>query len=166
MKKIVAISDTHLTDWRIPKRLEDLMDNADLVVHAGDFETYNVYKDFTKYDLVAVRGDSDDEKISAELPDIEVFRVEGVKFGLVHKGNYLNEFHDLGYKAMELGVDVLIFGHVHRFVLEKFKNVLVLCPGSPTKPRLSIATCAEIVVSGNRVMVNCRVVQDLYCGMV
>jgi len=164
MKKLILISDTHLKEWNIPKRLEDLIKNSDFVVHAGDFDSYNVYKKFSEYDLIAVHGDSDDERVKSELPEVRVFEVEKVRFGLIHKGNYLNEFHDLGYKAMELGVNVLIFGHVHRFVVEKFKNVVVICPGSPTKPRLSLASCAEVLVDGSKIDIRCKIVQDLFCG--
>ncbi len=165
MRKILVVADTHMSTWNPPKKLEELMDSADLVVHAGDFDTYEVYKRFSDYELVAVCGDSDDEKIRKELPETRVFEVEDVKFGLVHRGNYLNEFHDLGYKAMELGVNFLIFGHLHRFVLHDAKKAVLLCPGSPTLPRLSTATCAEIVVDGDRVEVRCIVVQNLFCGM-
>jgi len=165
MKRIIAISDTHLKEWKIPEKLEELMEKADYVVHAGDFNRYNVYKEFAKrYDLRAVCGNTDDEKIKKELPEALKFEVEDVKFGVVHKGNYLNDFSDLGYRAMELGVDFLIFGHIHRFFLEKLGKVVVLCPGSPTEPRLSAASCAEIIVDGSKVDVQYHIVQNIACG--
>lgn len=165
MKKIIVVSDTHLSDWDLPKKLVELMEDADLVIHAGDFDGYRVYKKFTSYELKAVKGNADDEKIKEELPEVEIFDVESVKFGVVHKGNYLNEFSDLGYKALELGVNFLIFGHIHRFVLENFNRAVLLCPGSPTQPRLSAASCAEITVDGSKVNVRCYIVQNLFCGM-
>ncbi|WP_202320578.1 YfcE family phosphodiesterase [Archaeoglobus neptunius] len=165
MKKILAISDTHLKDWNIPERLDEMMNDADMLVHAGDFDSYAVYKKFSDYDLVAVAGDSDDEKIREELPDSAVFEVEGVRFGVVHRGNYINQFHDLIYRAMELNVDVLVFGHLHRFVLEEVRGRVIVCPGSPTSPRLSVASCAEIIVDGSKVDVKFHVVQPLFCGM-
>ena len=165
MIKIVAMSDTHVSSLdEFPEKLINLIEDADMLVHAGDFDKYRVYKELSRYNLIAVRGDSDEESIRLSLPDVRTFKVENVSFGVVHKGNYLNEFHDLGYKAMELGVNVLIFGHIHRFVLEKFKDVLILCPGSPTFPRLSIASCAEIIVDGSKVDIKCKVTQDVVCG--
>ncbi|HDD36704.1 MAG: metallophosphoesterase [Archaeoglobaceae archaeon] len=165
MKKIIVVSDTHLSEWCLPEKLLDLMENADLIVHAGDFDSYKVYKKFRSYELKAVSGNMDDDKIKEELPKVETFKIEGVKFGLVHKGNYLNDFSDLGYKALELDVNFLIFGHIHRFVVEDFKKAVLLCPGSPTKPRLSAASCAEITVDGSKVNVRCHIVQNLFCGM-
>ncbi|MEM2801546.1 MAG: metallophosphoesterase family protein, partial [Archaeoglobaceae archaeon] len=74
-----------------------------------------------------------------------------------------NDFHDLIYKALEKKVDVLIFGHIHRFVLEKRKGVVVLCPGSPTEPRMSFATCAEIDVEDGRIIFKQHIVQPVFC---
>ncbi len=165
MKNIIAVADTHLDSWKIPEKLSELIDNADMIIHAGDFDTYSVYRKFAKYDLVAVAGNEDEEKVREELPDVATFEVDGVKIGVVHRGNYLNHFHDLGYRALELGVDVLVFGHLHRFVMERIKNVLLLCPGSPTQPRLSAASCAELVIDGSKVDVRYHIVQPLFCGI-
>ncbi len=165
MKRFIAVADTHLNEWRVPEKLIELMEGADFVVHAGDFDKYPVFKKFSDYELYAVQGNSDDEKIKEELEKECVFDVESVKVGVVHRGNYINHFHDLGYKAMEMDVDVLIFGHLHRFVLEEARGKLLVCPGSPTLPRMSIASCAEIVVDGSRVDVRFHVVQPLFCGM-
>ncbi len=166
MKRIIAISDTHMERWVPIPKLKELMEEADLVTHCGDFHTFDVYKRIKKEcELKAVFGNSDDTKIKKELPETEKFNLENLKVGLIHKGNYLNDFYDLGYKAKELGVDILIFGHIHRFVMEKLGNTLLISPGSPTKPRLSIASCAEILVDGSKVDVMMRIVQEKFCGM-
>jgi|Deesub1362A_J573_1020465.scaffolds.fasta_scaffold01124_10 hypothetical protein len=165
MHRIIAVSDTHMEVWEPSEKLKELIESCDIVTHCGDFSSYEVYRELRNYDLYAVRGNTDDDRIISELPDIEKFRVEGVKFGLVHQGNYLNSFDDLGYMAMEIGVDVLIFGHIHRFVLEKIGKIVVICPGSPTRPRLSIASCAEITVDGSKIDVQMHVVDDVVCGI-
>lgn len=161
--RIIAVSDTHLQEWQIPEKLIELMKSADLIVHAGDFVSFEVYEKFSEFDLVAVKGDNDDPKLE-KLPEITKFKVDNLEIGLVHKGNYLNIFDDLIYKAMELNVDLLIFGHIHRFVFEKIKNRAILCPGSPTEPRMSFASCAEILVDGKGVGVKCHLVQPIFCS--
>jgi hypothetical protein len=166
MKRIIAISDTHMEEWMPMLKLEELMEKADLVTHCGDFHTYEVYKEIKKEcELKAVFGNADDIEIKKELPEVEKFNLERLKIGLIHQGNYLNDFYDLGYKAKELGVDILIFGHIHRFALEKIGNTLLISPGSPTNPRLSIASCAEILIDGSRVDVEMKIVQEKFCGM-
>jgi len=165
MKRIVAISDTHMEKWVTLPKLEELMEGADLIVHCGDFDSYEVYEHLKAYELRAVRGNSDDRRIKSELPEVESFKVESIRFGLIHRGNYLNSFDDLGYKAKELGVDVLIFGHIHRFHAENIGGALIVSPGSPTRPRLSIASCAVIDVDGRRLDVSMEIVQEKFCGM-
>lgn len=162
--RLIATSDTHLKKPEIPKKLLDLMETADLVVHAGDFESYEVYEKFSEFKLVAVRGDSDDPRILESLPEVAEFEFGGFRFGVVHKGNYINNFDDLLYKAMELDVDLLIFGHLHRFILEKVKDKVILCAGSPTEPRMSFASCAEIIIEGKEIKVRCHLVQPLFCS--
>ena len=165
MKRIRVVADTHISDWELPEKVIELMRSADYVVHAGDFDRYGAYRKFDEEcELIAVAGDSDEERIKKELPEEVTFEVEGIRFGIVHKGNYLHEFHDLGYKAMEMGVDFMIFGHIHRFVLDDAKGIPLLCPGSPTQPRLSVASCAELVVEGDRVEVRCHLIHGISCG--
>lgn len=165
--KIVAIADTHSKSLsELPKRLIELMDGADLVIHAGDFDSVELLEEMEKrYNLLAVYGNSDDEEIKKRLKETEKIKADKIRIGVVHRGNYLNNFDDLGYKAKELGVNLLIFGHIHRFVLEKFGEVVVLCPGSPTKPRQSVASCAVIDVEGSRASVKFEIVDNIFCGM-
>lgn len=163
--KIIAVADTHLKDWKVPEKLAEFLNSSDLVVHAGDFVSYEVYRKFAEFNLVAVRGNSDDEKVKSELKDVAKFSVGRFKFGVIHRGNYLNDFHDLIYRAMELKVNVLIFGHLHRFVIEKRKGIIALCPGSPTLPRMSVASCAEIKVEGKKINFRHHPVQSVFCSM-
>ncbi len=165
--KMLAISDTHAKRLEdLPEKVLRLIDKADVVVHAGDFTTLKLYEELKNVcELKAVYGNSDEDELKKILPKELVFEVEGVKFGVVHQGNYLNEFHDLGYKAKELGVNVLIFGHIHRFVLQEFKDVVVLCPGSPTSPRLSASSCALIEVKGGKIDVEFVLASELACGI-
>lgn len=162
--RLIATSDTHLLEPDIPEKLLSLIESADLVIHAGDFESYEVYKKFSDFNLVAVKGDSDDSKLSEELPEVAEFKAGKLRIGVVHKGNYINELDDLLYKAMELEVDLLIFGHIHRFFFRTIGDRAILCPGSPTQPRMSFASCAEILIEGSEIKVKCHAVQPIFCS--
>ncbi len=163
--RLIATSDTHIRNPEIPEKLLFLMESADLVVHAGDFDSYEAYKKFSEFELVAVRGDSDDSELVESLPETAEFDAGNLRIGVVHKGNYINNFDDLIYRAMELEVDLLIFGHVHRFIFEKVKGKAILCPGSPTEPRMSFASCAEIIIDGRDIRIKCHLVQPVFCSL-
>ncbi len=146
--KILVLSDTHLY------RLEDLpngvlrrLENVDMVIHAGDFDTYEFYselKDAVK--LEAVAGNSDDFDIIQELPETAKLDVEGLRIGVTHMPIF-DDFSDLVYRARELEVDVMIFGHTHCPFLKEVGGIVLLNPGSPTLPRFSVPSFAEIVVN-------------------
>ncbi len=145
--KIIVLSDTHLKEvGDLPDLILKELADADLVVHAGDFDTfefYNELKDTVR--LEAVAGNSDDYEIIRELPETHQFEVEGLKIGVTHMPIF-DDFSDLVYKARELEVDVIIFGHTHRPFLGKFGGVVLLNPGSPTFPRFSLLSFAEIFI--------------------
>jgi putative phosphoesterase len=154
MIKIIALSDTHLDDGEIPSAVAALVKNADIILHAGDFVSCKAYAAFAKFPrLEAVRGNSDSINLKRLLPERKTIEVDGLKIGLVHKAA-----HTLGpgveMLAREMEVDVLVFGHLHRPYVEKIDKLLI-CPGSPTSPRMSLPTAAEIVVNDGKV--DCRI---------
>jgi len=65
---------------------------------------------------------------------------------MVHEGGLsITDMTAQGYLAKEMEVDILIFGHLHRPLIEK-TNVMLICPGSPTKPRMSNPSVVELVI--------------------
>jgi hypothetical protein len=151
--KIAAISDTHLRA-KLPRELLDILGTADVVVHAGDFITRDIYEDVkaSSKKLVAVYGNSDSEELKSLLPESDTFDAEGMKIGVIHKGRYGTDITNMRYLALEMGVNVLIYGHQHSPVIDK-TDVLLLCPGSPIFPRMAEPTLAMLDISGGNVKV-------------
>jgi len=145
--KLIALSDTHLKTGEIPAQLQALIEEYDIVVHAGDFSTVEAYKAFNASGkLKAVFGNDDVPELKKLLPEKLKFEVEGVKIGLVHEGGLsVTDMTAQGYLAKEMEADILIFGHLHRPLIEK-TNVMLICPGSPTKPRMSNPSVVELVI--------------------
>jgi uncharacterized protein len=152
--RIAVLSDTHLRA-KMPQEILDILKGADLVVHAGDFITKPVY-DAVKADckrLIAVHGNSDDEELKALLPESAIFEADGVKIGVVHKGRHGADVTNMRYLALEMGVKVLIYGHVHSPVIDR-TDVLLLCPGSPIFPRMADPTLALLDITNGEVHVD------------
>lgn len=158
--KIIALSDTHLTG-PAPDRLQEILREADVVIHAGDFNTMAAYESLKGVckKLIAVHGNCDEPMLQEKLPERLTFELEGVKFGLVHSGKHVTDVTNMRYLALEMGVGVLIFGHLHRPIVDR-GDVLLVCPGSPTHPRMSDPAVVELkiekggIVSGSIVNVS------------
>ncbi|MFP4655040.1 MAG: metallophosphoesterase [Methanohalobium sp.] len=150
--KILAISDTHINKANTPQNLTELIDDYELVIHAGDFTSIDCYNEFESTGkLKAVYGNADDPELKKLLPEKIKFDVEGFTIGVIHEGA-LSVTDTLAYRylALEMEVDVLIFGHLHRPIVEQ-EDVMLVCPGSPTKPRMSPPTGVEITIENGSV---------------
>ena len=119
MKRIIVLSDTH--GLLRPEVLNHLA-NADAIVHGGDINTQaivDILQDFAP--LHIVRGNNDKEWAEG-LPHSLTFTIEGVRFFLVHNKRDIPV--DLS------GVDVVVYGHSHKYTYEIRDGVLWLNPGS------------------------------------
>lgn len=165
--KIIAISDTHLRGGEIPPTFKDLLDDCDMIVHAGDFISMECYQAFASTGkLKAVYGNSDDSELKEILPEKLVFDADGVRIGLVHEGALsIMDTTPLRYLALEMGVDVLIFGHIHRPLVEK-SDVILICPGSPTNPRMSDPSLIEINTDNGKISAEIVEVEGHSCGFI
>ncbi|MGM0770873.1 MAG: YfcE family phosphodiesterase [Halobacteriota archaeon] len=153
--KLLILSDTHIKPGyslieKLPDDLITIMKNSDILIHAGDFETMECYNELVDLgNLVAVRGDTDVPELMELLPERKVIEVEGVRVGVIHRGQLTSDNPDgLRYLAKEMGVDVLIFGHYHHPIIEDYE-VLLLSPGSATVPGVAEPSAIELdIVEG------------------
>ncbi|MFB3763798.1 MAG: metallophosphoesterase [Methanotrichaceae archaeon] len=153
MTRIVALSDTHLEEG-LPETLVKALAGADIIFHAGDFVSPKVYKSLTDLGrVVAVCGNADSPELKRLLPVRLVVEVGRVKIGLIHMASHSTDLTGADMMAREMGVKVLIFGHIHRPIIESGKTLLI-CPGSPTVPRMSVPTIAELEIDGDNIRGN------------
>ncbi len=155
--KIIVLSDTHIKKGQsllshLPEDLVSIIKNSDFIIHAGDFDTLDCYNELCSLaKLEAVHGDTDSPELSELLPERKVIVVEGVKIGIIHKGQLTSEHTDgLRYLAKEMGVDVLVFGHFHHPIVQK-TDVLLLSPGSATVPGIAEPSAIELEITDKTV---------------
>ena len=167
--KIIALADTHIKSGSItdalPVRLIELIRQADIVIHAGDFVTRQAYDELAGIcRLEAVHGNMDEMSLKKMLPDRKVIEVCGLKIGIVHEAALsIQDTTGARYMAKEMGVDVLVFGHIHKPVIDK-SDLLLLCPGSPTAPRLSEPGVIELVIEGGNISGKIITLEGTRCG--
>lgn len=137
--KIVVISDTHLPRMakQLPNKLVDELEIADLIIHAGDWQTLDVYDTLAKYtEVVGVYGNVDSEQVRAKFKEKEIIQAGSFTLGVTH-GHGTKGTTDERARAMFAhdDVDCIIFGHSHIPVKKYVKDVLLFNPGSATDKR-------------------------------
>lgn len=140
MKHLAILSDTHgLLRPAVMARLE----GVDAILHGGDINTQAIV-DALKACCAGtyiVRGNNDKDW-AASLPNSLRFTIEGVSFFMVH--NKKDVPKDLS------GVDVVVYGHSHKYACEEREGVLWLNPGSCGRRRFDqeITFCMMTVADG------------------
>jgi hypothetical protein len=137
--RLLILADTHL-----PKRARDLpaevwraVDEADLVVHAGDWVDVGLLDalEARARRLVAVFGNNDHGELRTRLPEVARVEVEGLRLGVVHETGPSTRREER-MDAAHPGLDVLVFGHSHiPWDTTTAGGLRLLNPGSPTDRR-------------------------------
>ena len=117
--RIAILSDTHgLLRPQVVERLK----TADAILHGGDINRQDIVDQLEQYaPLYVVRGNNDKQWAEA-IPHHLSVTLDGVTFYVVHNKKEIPP--DLS------GVDVVVFGHSHKYVQEEKDGVLWLNPGS------------------------------------
>ena len=117
--RLAILSDTH--GLLRPEVLEQLK-TAEAILHGGDINKQSIVDQLRQYaPLYVVRGNNDKEWAESIPHDLTV-TLGGVTFCMVHNKKELPA--DLS------GVNVVVFGHSHKYVQEEKDGVLWLNPGS------------------------------------
>ena len=117
--KLAILSDTH--GLLRPEVVEHLK-TADAILHGGDINKQAVVDELRQYaPLYIVRGNND-WGWAEDIPHDLTVTLDGVTFCMVHNRKEL---------PLNLaGVDVVVFGHSHKYVEEEKEGILWLNPGS------------------------------------
>ena len=140
---LLLVSDTH-----VPVRARDLpaplwtaVDDADVVVHAGDWVNIDLLDALAARAtrLVGVYGNNDGAALRGRLPEVARFDAAGVRMAVVHETGGATGRERRCATAYP-DVDVLVFGHSHipwdTTATRTDGSVLrLLNPGSPTDRR-------------------------------
>ena len=129
--KIVVMSDTHLS--KVTDEFKALCskfcDDADMVIHLGDWERVEILNYLERYPLEAVAGNMDDYSIKQRLPARKIVKAGPFSLGITHGwGSPV----DIRKKLKEefTGVDAVIFGHTHQPLILWEDGLLWFNPGS------------------------------------
>lgn len=139
IQNIVVLSDTHIPvrAAKIPQQAIERFKDADLIVHAGDFQTIEVVSLLKSYGkFVGVAGNMDSDDTADALPEKAIINIKNgnkeFKIGLVHGFGAPQGLAERILGFFEEKFDCIIFGHSHSPFNEKINGTLMFNPGSPT----------------------------------
>lgn len=154
--RLLLLADTHVPARakRLPDAALRAVDDAEIVVHAGDWidlATLDLLESRSRV-LVGVYGNNDGPALRDRLPEIARLTVERVEVAVVHEtGPKLRREERMD--AAFPGVDLLVFGHSHiPWDTVASSGMRLLNPGSPTdRRRQPVCTMMTVVIDGGRI---------------
>ena len=132
--KILIVSDTHRHNENYFKVLEKT-GPYDMVIHCGDIEgSEYLIAESAGCPVQMVVGNND---FFSDLPREKEFHIGKYKVWLTHGHNYYVSMsnENLKHEARMRGVDVVMYGHTHRPVVDIEDDIIAVNPGSLTYPR-------------------------------
>lgn len=143
--RIGIISDTHGSMSAIRQAVIS-MPPVDQWLHAGDYSQDAAFlAQITGLPVTAVKGNCDGQA-TAKLD--EFLELSGKKIWLTHGHRYGAEqrVDELIWWAQRYQVNIVVFGHTHIALIEERENIIVINPGSVTRPKGGGATLAVVEI--------------------
>jgi uncharacterized protein len=135
-----AVADTHNSPSRPGRSLDTVVElfrrmNVGLVLHAGDAGQVAVLQSLERVaPVVAVRGNADPLDLIETLPD-HVWIEAGSRTVLLMHGHHGKTALKAARAAAGPDVDLIVFGHSHKPLIEREGHTILFNPGSPTERR-------------------------------
>lgn len=136
--KIGVLSDTHLLtpDPILDMILDQMFRDMDMILHAGDIVSLQVFHRLEERGVVAVCGNMDDFELQGILPPKRVVSLGTKRIGLMHgwgaKDGLAERIHE---RFAAESPDVIVFGHSHVPFFGKVSGTLMFNPGAAARNR-------------------------------
>jgi len=151
--KIGVVSDSHGDIYAV-KRAISKMGNVDMIIHLGDYfrDAESVSKELQR-EIIYVRGNCD---FSHDVECDKIIQAEDKKLLITHGHNYnvKADYTKLYFKALESGVDAVLFGHTHYAQVFENNNIVFINPGSLSKPKGNAETYAIVTICNGSIVTN------------
>ncbi|MBF8266334.1 MAG: metallophosphoesterase family protein [Dehalococcoidia bacterium] len=161
------ISDTHIPQAAkyMPPQVKEAFKNVDLILHAGDIYQLSVLDELEQIaPVLAARGNGDTKlPPDPRIKESQVLTLDGMSLGMTHSVEYPEPPWCTIEKAMEREfggpVEIIVSGDTHVAIVESYKGILIINPGSPTLPNgmYQLGTVGLLEISAGRV--EARIIQ-------
>ncbi|WP_347550190.1 metallophosphoesterase family protein [Pseudalkalibacillus hwajinpoensis] len=136
---VIIISDTHMPRMakQFPEVLEVELRKADLIIHAGDWKTKQVYEELTQFaPVTGVYGNVDESFFYENFQNKIILDLKSHRIGVTHghgKGKTTEKRAVDHFQDDE--VELILFGHSHIPLHKGYEGKIIFNPGSPTDKR-------------------------------
>lgn len=134
MQRIMIVSDTHRRNGNLSEALYNEGD-IDMLIHLGDVEgEEDIISGMAGCQCIFIAGNND---FFSGLDREKEIEIAGKKIWLTHGHNYYVslDLKVIKEEAIARGMDIVMFGHTHRPVIEVEDNITLINPGSISYPR-------------------------------
>lgn len=131
--KVLIVSDTHRKNDNYFKALEQV--KPDLVIHCGDAEgSEYVLTKAAECPVQIILGNND---FFSCLPRELELKIGSFKVWVTHGHNYYVSMGNevIKREALARGMDIVLYGHTHKPVIDRKGSVIAVNPGSLSYPR-------------------------------
>jgi phosphoesterase, MJ0936 family len=132
--KILVVSDSHGRTHNLEKVIEKVQP-IDLMIHLGDFENSEDYINAIapcRIEMVSGNNDyfadAEKEKLIT-IGNYSIFLSHGHRYGVNFGTDRIKE------AALQMGADIVMFGHTHQPLIDLTGKVWAINPGSISQPR-------------------------------
>ena len=137
--RMLLLADTHVPKRarRLPDQVWRAVDEADVVVHAGDWVELSLLDELEQRAsrIVGVWGNNDGPELRERLPETAREVIDGIRFAVVHETGAAAG-REVRCEAAYPDANVLVFGHSHiPWDTVTPRGLRLLNPGSPTDRR-------------------------------
>lgn len=150
--RILLVSDSHGNVDFIKENI-DRIGKIDRVFHLGDYaRDVEKIKDILDLPIDLIKGNNDlfdphEEEKLIHLEGVTIFLTHGHKYG-VYKGT-----DRLYYKGLEVGADLVLYGHTHLYNYDDRGGMKILNPGSISLPRDGKKSMVILDIEGKEIRV-------------
>ncbi|WP_175402766.1 metallophosphoesterase family protein [Mangrovivirga cuniculi] len=132
--RIGLISDTHS---HLEENVLKYFEECDEIWHAGDIGDISVLHTLENFKPVrAVYGNIDGSDVIKEVPEDQIFTIEGLKVWITHIGGYPPKYTSrIKKKLEEIKPGLFICGHSHilKVIPDRERNLIHMNPGAAGK---------------------------------
>ena len=145
MQRIMIVSDTHRRHGNLAEAIYN-EGHLDMLIHLGDVEgEEEVIKSIAGCETIFIAGNND---FFSPLDREKEIELGGKKIWLTHGPNYYVslDLKVIEQEAVARGMDIVMFGHTHRPLIQIEDELTFINPGSISYPRQADKRCTYIML--------------------